>query len=537
MQKFCKQILLFILFLSCERKPASEPKGTFLLEGPEGKEAVIYRVVKAGMGGRHAEYLPHVKVGTNVSIPLEAGHYLIANECSSFPFEHKASGESRIKLSNVRLDVATVPVPPPTATGNEDLPEKDRKDSNIDPSELQDMIAVSCIDPIEERRQEWTTKLDFQLFAKESRIWIGGRLFKFGNEGKVLPPHMAIKLYPVLVQAPGAGLETRVFFTAEQGLKGENNPIFYGRVGRQVWLPMGNYIMEVNGSRRKLAVGIPQSTVIRLGILRIESPTQFPMEERLKQGAPPIFAYLNEGVLLNLNTDYLMLPGEYSVNIEGTDVKAKYVVSEGEKTVVHTRGAVIENPPCPEKYKSCKIPPRITLHADKAPYVLMTVEPNTPFLVLDGKYEFGVEGTRGVLKNLEPSEKGVTRESLARVKINWEVRPSTSRVRTDLVRLESMGGANSGRTLDLLFSKPEEVYVPAGHYQLTYFVGDPALERSKTRVDVHVNSSETREVIVPIYTEKGTGGRNDMAQTGNRGEKENQDSPQELPSQLVPLRR
>jgi hypothetical protein len=130
--------------------------------------------------------------------------------------------------------------------------------------------------------------------------------------------------------------------------------------------------------------------------------------------------------------------------------------------------------------------------------------------------------------------------------INWQLRPAQGRYRTELVRLESKGASGFGKSLDLLFHKPHEVLVPAGNYDLTYFLGDPLLERSKTRQSLVLEPGQTREVTVPVYvgiTEpvapeklRGTTLRG-ISRKNEQGGESQVNPAVSLPKKLVPLRR
>jgi hypothetical protein len=264
-----------------------------------------------------------------------------------------------------------------------------------------------------------------------------------------------------------------------------------------------------------------------------------------------VFVYIDTGALLNMNTDYLVFPGSYTVSIEGSEVQDVFQVESGKETVIKTFAARVDVPDCPDTEKGCRNAPRITIHREQKPYALMTVEPRLPFLLLEGNYEYGVEGLRGIKRSLSKRSGSLAGEPLARVRFKWDVRPAQGRFRTDLVRIESRGQNTFGRSLDLLFHKPDEVYVPAGNYDLTYFVGDPLAERSKSRQSLLLEPGQTREALIPIYVEKvsrSDDGRNvsiqDAAQVraGAKGKKtsaseEDPASAPALPKSLTPLRR
>jgi hypothetical protein len=56
--------------------------------------------------------------------------------------------------------------------------------------------------------------------------------------------------------------------------------------------------------------------------------------------------------------------------------------------------------------------------------------------------------------------------------------------------------------LDLLFHQPGELVAPPGNYELTYFVGDPAAERSKVRRTLSLAQGTTASLEVPLFNDK-----------------------------------
>lgn len=180
----------------------------------------------------------------------------------------------------------------------------------------------------------------------------------------------------------------------------------------------GRYQVEVNGSKQIINVKASSSQNIKLGVIRIASPKNFPIEERLRSGGQPIFAYINEKVLFRLNTDYPVFPGKYRVTLEGAEIEKYVTVNEDQVNEVKTRGVQILSPPCLEKYEKCRPPSRVTIHINRMPFILMSVLTDMPFLVFDQKYEYGIEGIKGIFKNLSTSEESVRTDKLGRVKIN-----------------------------------------------------------------------------------------------------------------------
>jgi hypothetical protein len=511
-------------------------KQKLILDAPKDVELLVYRQV--GKNGQRV-MSPMGLIRGGEPIEIDAGHYLIANECSGFEFKQGLDkptkiplrrlsfvlhGEKGISPSETSASTAVeenVAVPLPVDTPTSGLESSQTSDSPplepaVDAAQAQivsssknsspvSAVHTMCIDPLDGQRNEWSNRRDFDLLPGTTEIRVGGRLIKFENHGETSEKY-SVDLYPVTIVSNFTDIEARFYLTPEEKDQKSENSVIGLPANGSTWLMPGEYALEVNGTRRKLQIEKDALTEVSVGVLRVEMPKNFPMEDRLKAGGQPVFVYLDTGALLNLDTDYLVFPGNYTVSIEGSEVQDVFTVEGGEKTIVKTFAARIDSPVCSDSAKGCRNPPRITIHRDQKPYALMLVEPKLPFLLLEGTYEYGVEGMRGIKRNLQRKPDALAGEPLARVRIKWDVRPTQGRNRTDLVRIESRGTNVFGRSLDLLFHKPEEIYVPSGSYDLTYLVGDPLLERSKSRMSLSLEPGQTREVVVPLYLEKANKG-------------------------------
>lgn len=573
-------------------------KQTLTLDAPAAVELVVYRQV--GQAGRRV-MSPVGLIRGGQSIELAEGTYLVGNECSGYEFQQTKNRPTKIPVRRLNLTLhgeqVVTPASQQTAgvqqnsTPDENSAESDSKEAEaaqdaaesaeapseksskkLQPSASADkiegkppegsspqtkdksaepkgLVHTMCIDPLDQHRNQWDNRRTFDILPGTTELRIGGRLVKVENHGETADP-LSLDLYPVLISSEFPAIHARFYLAPEEKDPKTEISVVGAEANSTTWLLPGNYSLEVNGTRRKMNVEKGSRTEITVGVLRIEMPETFPIEDRLKAGGQPVFVYLDTGALLNLNTDYLVFPGSYTVSIEGSEVQDVFQVESGKETVIKTFAARVDVPACPDNEKGCRNPPRITIHRDQKPYALMTVEPRLPFLLLEGNYEYGVEGLRGIKRSLNKRGSSLSGEPLARVRFKWDVRPAQGRFRTDLVRIESRGQNTFGRSLDLLFHKPDEVYVPAGNYDLTYFVGDPLAERSKSRQSLLLEPGQTREAVIPIYVEKSTrteDGRNPSVQdsaTNRTGVKSKKPTPAEdavaspaLPKSLTPLRR
>lgn len=486
--------------------------------GLEGQEIGIYKI-REDVAKKQKIYIPVAKLRSGREILLENDDYMLANECSGLALLHDK--DRVVTLTKVHLETTSEK---PT-------------------------LMTACVDPIDEHHSTWTDRADFSFLPGEVRFYVGG--LPIVNELKVvpLPPVVTLRLFPLSVSAMDSTQSEKFFVSPEfPDSPQTEGVVISAKVGEALWLLPGNYGLEVNGSRRKISIDQNRHTEVPLGIIRIETPPGFPIAGKaFKAGddVQPVFAYINESVLFNLNNDYYVFPGNYLVSIAGSDVKSQFKVEAGKKTTIKTRGAQINLPPCSEGKGACKNPPKITIHTDRSSYALMTVDPGVPFLVFDGlSYQYGVEGTRGLLRDLATSLDGVKKETLAHVHIIWEPKVTERKTRAELVRFESRGTTNFGKTLDLLFHKPDNLFAPPGTYHLTYNLFVSGSEPGKVRLDAVLRENETFEIKVPIYSEKsdsaalnqagGSDASSGISRQGSMGGASGEGT-QKIPSKLVPI--
>lgn len=472
-------IFIILLFISCKKISSNEGKQYFIFLGIDNKDVTIYKVTKNDNGKK--VYYPLMKLLTNSKVLLPAGSYLLANECSSYEFSNDGMHEQKVVLSKLSLTF------------------NNKKNEFLNLS--QNTYNSFCIDPIDGQEHWFTNKTEFDVLPGKNVISVSGR----NVELNLHPEYYSVKkiqLWPLTLSSP-INTDSSKFFSLPLELSSnEKKFVISSPVNSTVWLQKGKYQIEVNGSKQIIDIKDFTNHEIKLGVIRIASPKKFPNFDRLKLGGQPIFAYINEKVLFRLDTDYPVFSGNYRVTLEGSEIEKFVTVTENLVSEIKTRGAQIISPPCLEKDEKCHPPSRITLHINHMPFVLMTVMTDMPFLVFDQKYEYGIEGIKGIFKNLGTSEESVKTDTLGRVKIKWETKYTSGNIKTDFVRFESRSSNVFGKSIDLMYFKPDEIYLPEGDYWLSYFIGEQNLILPKTRIDVSLVGGSTREITVPVYTQK-----------------------------------
>jgi hypothetical protein len=483
-----------------------EPTKNLTLDAPSEVELVLYR--QSGAGEKKV-LTPVTLLKGGESIVIEPGDYMLANECSGYVFKQGPERVTKIPVRRLSLVLHGEPEAQSERTNYADAlaevpgslmdnSNSPSKGESTPPNSLAPLVHTQCRDPLDGQKSEWTNRRVFELLPGDTELKIAGKSYQVKNFGET-SENISVDLYPVKILSEFGASETRFYITATDVESKSGHPVIGVPANGSTWLLPGQYSIEVNGSRKKLSIEKGAITEVSVGVIRVEIPADFPIEQRLKAGGQPVFVYLDGGALLNPDTDYVVFPGIYTVSIEGSEVQERFEVLEGKRTLVKTFAARVDAPPCPSEVTKCKRSPPITIHKEQKPYALMTVDTGLPFLLLEGSFEYGVEGMRGIKKSLTRRGDKLAVETLARVNINWQLRSAQGRYRTDLVRLESKSSNGFGKSLDLLFHKPNEVLVPAGAYDLTYFLGDPLLERSKSRQLLILEPGQTREVTVPVY--------------------------------------
>ena len=512
-----------ILFFWAYSHAVASSEAKVKLSGALGSSVDIYRVTGTGLRTVDpGQMLPLGTIATGKSYAFPVGSYYAVNSCSSFFFELKAQSEFVIHLRRAvfELEKSTkfrffdsfAPNSKDSTDGvwstlwPQHTGDAMVENMSVGKERIRNFLPVECIHPLTAEREAWSNVETFDLLPGQVSLTLGGRHLVPDGLTNVADP-IRFSLVPLVVASQIAGLTADFFVAPAPGSSGlkehEVGSVVAAPVGSLLWLLQGSYVLELNGSRREVNLDGKNGLGLSLGAIEIRTPSEFPMKERLRLGGGPPFAYINDGVLFAMDTPYLVFPGNYSVSLEGGDMRSSVEVFSTELTRLRTRGARLNMPSCEAgQGTACGRPPNVTLHFKQRPFVLMTVEPNVPFLVLEDDYEYGIEGMRGVLKKLGTSDRKAAEETLARVHFVWQVQQAAPRVRTDLVRLESKDEKIYGKSLDFLFNQPREVYVPPGSYELTYLVGDPLLERPKTRRALQLTAGSTTEVIIPIYSDK-----------------------------------
>lgn len=481
--------LFFTVVLLKPSYSLSGSSGYLYFRGFKNKEVLLFKVTSDPNGFQ--KKTPLLRLSTNSKVLLPKGKYVLANECSFYEFDHGDKNDSPtvIYLSHLQLKFSgRLPT-------KEELIEKNQ------------IINSRCYNLFESKQTASENQDEFDILPGKNNIFISGKNFLFDLKPQEFKD-FTLDLSSVSLSSSFENqfhpfFATPIIDSADKNKKiSDNNHVLSAPVNGKIWLYPGKYKFEVNGTTRDIELKNNEEQSIVLGSLKIVSPKNFPFEKRLQSGVQPIFVNINTDVLYQLDTDYVVFPGEYTLNFNNSKISKKVVVLENQESVIKTYGAQIDSPACPADVPVCRVSPNITIHVDKEAFDSMIIPAGVPFLVFDGNYQYGVEGVRGILKNLIVSSDSTNIQKLGHVKLNWHKTPASGKQRTNFVRFESHGGGLSGKSLDLLFSKPNDIYLPEGSYLLTYYTSDLSSGSSpKVRQEVSLVDKGTQELTVPLYVQ------------------------------------
>lgn len=465
-------------FVSCHHYTNLDEGQYLYFEGLDKKEALLSKIEDLKNGKRN--YIPLKRVFTNSKINLPSGHYLLSNECSSYEFTQESNRPKHIQMSRLQLNLT-----------NEAYQTEQIQDEN-------QVVPSVCYNILNQREYSYKNRIQFDILPGENHIFVSGKNLDFTLEPEKFQD-LKFDLSSLSLLSTNENLESPHFFVVSQSEK--KQILVSAPINGNIWLFPGKYSVEVNGTKKSLSLASHEFLKINLGMVQVDAPKNFPFQDRLKLGGQPISAFLDDKVLIRLNTSYPVFAGKYKINLEGSELDKVVDVEENKLSVVKTLGSLIRAPDCVSKGTGCVPPSKITIHENKLPFILMVEPVDQPFLVFEGKtYQYGVEGVKGIFKSLPTSSESVRSETLGLVNIKWEIRYTNSFNSTEFVRFESKGPNLFGKSVDLSFFKPSEVYLPEGDYWLTYYLGDAISQSApKVRNEVNLSYGGTRDIVIPVY--------------------------------------
>jgi hypothetical protein len=507
-------LLMFsIFFQSCTLFAPKPAKQTLSLKGPAGLGAFLFR--KQSLHNTSHSLIPKNRVKAQETVELEVGRYLLVEDCSKMEFDLTPHSPLEIHLSQLQLHLSHSTSESLDSTANE---EETVSQSLLPPQAAGVKALVRCEDPIDEHPLQFTHRTQFTLLPGTTQIQVSGHMSTFtadAHRSSLVEEHLT----PVRFRIPeGTTSHTTVYFsqwnptskavessppnTESHSPSSEEMELFSVNTNDVLWLREGQYYLELNGSSSKISITKGHPEVIELGAFTVHMPKGFPMELRKKLGGGPVFINSAQGALFDLDKVHLLFPGVYRLFLENSDISTTAEVKTGEWAQLETTGMLVAPPQDPSIAENPNI--KITIHKKGNSYAAHTVLAGMPFLVFDSDYQVGVEGVRGVNRDIDAKLGSWKQVQLGRLKLNWEQLVS-ARGKTDLVRVEAASpesGAINGKSLDLLFGKAQEVYLPEGEYRLTSYFQDFSGDRSKTSQSFQISAHRTAELRLPVYIDK-----------------------------------
>ncbi|MBX9704181.1 MAG: hypothetical protein K2X39_08520, partial [Silvanigrellaceae bacterium] len=197
------KIILFlslILIISCKEKSIDSKKYLFEFRGPQGKEAVLYKIEALKKTSR--AFLPIQRITTGEKILLPKGRYFIANQCTSFEFEHSRS--QKIVLGSLKLQLSGK------------LAEEDPEFSQ------NNTLSVVCIDPFDKKEHWFQNKTELDILPGKNSLFVGGRKIEL-KAAMDSPVKEVLNLNSVTLKSPSTSTINHFFISSLNSAHMENN--------------------------------------------------------------------------------------------------------------------------------------------------------------------------------------------------------------------------------------------------------------------------------------------------------------------------
>ena len=263
-----------------------------------------------------------------------------------------------------------------------------------------------------------------------------------------------------------------------------------------MWLLPGAYKIEINGTKVNVNVYQSKKNKVTLGAIKVKSPSYLNEEIYNENLNSPYLVKLNKNVLLSLNEPYNVIPGKYRLEIEDSRISKVVEVLPEQLSTIETEYISISFP----KLKDEDHHPYLQIYQKGQHLYAYKTQIKKPFLVFKGEsYFYSIVGLRGIFSKLKLDSRI---NNLSKLTLDWEKKYSQVKIRTELVKIEGKKDTTWGRSLDLINSKPKELYLPPGEYSLSFFSIDKTGEKHKTKRDFFLKPSEQKTLSIPLYFEK-----------------------------------
>lgn len=252
-------IIFIFIIVSCH-KSSQVGQGQFLyFEGLNNKEALLSRVVLENSGKRNI--IPLARIFTNTKVALPPGNYMLSNDCSSYEFKQEKNEPTRVFLSHLQLDLLG------------DIPTQDEiKDTT-------QVIQSLCYNVINQREYSYKNKVQFDILPGKTSIFISGKYLDFNVKPDAFE-NLSLDLISLSLLSSSLDKETQNFYIVSQSE--QKKIVMSAPINGKVWLFPGQYQVEVNGTKKNIALQTKIFHKIQLGTLQVMAPKNFPFEKRMQ---------------------------------------------------------------------------------------------------------------------------------------------------------------------------------------------------------------------------------------------------------------
>ncbi len=255
----------------------------------------------------------------------------------------------------------------------------------------------------------------------------------------------------------------------------------------------GEYRIELNGSKESVKVKEGESVSLSTSTISVNVSEHIPLALSKKVLGKPQYVELNNHHWLNLNEEYLILPGEIELKLSGSLKPNKFLVPEKQRFVAHTNSITVNFKCKPWDYK-CLAQKKIFLYKKDSAFPFAIGNSDIALLYFEKEAYVSLQGSKKVKYHLSNKKKD---HSLNAGYINFVPNyKSRSQYFTDLTRIETVSKNFSGDSIDFPLGSANKIPLITGLYSLAQYNstvrGD--FDRKKNQFRFYVSKDKMRTI-------------------------------------------
>ena len=457
-------IIFFLLAVNSCVSPSNS--GNLLIQSPSEGTYELYRISSESP----LQLISESRGSYNVRESLEVGQYLIMADCSYKTVIIKPNEE--IKL--ISHDIEFIK-PSDLGTTNNLTIQCHRFTKNHTTQKIKGRFKLKVLDGSHEILVAMKPlHFDFAKLSPE-------------QEPSIIRQQLsAIRVQPI----EGFDAPSKYFISPVSELLSITN---FQKSSEWFLLLAGKYVVELNGSKKEVEIEEGESLSLDTSTVKVDVSKKIPLELSKRVLGKPQFVKLNGDHLLNLNEEYLVLPGDIELQLNGSIRAKNFKIESGQRYVIQTNSVVV-NFKCKAWDYECLGRKKVFLYKKGVSFPFAVGRSDIALLYFEKDAFVSLQGSKNVRYYLSGKKRN-HRLNAGYIKF-VPVYKSRSQYFTDLTRIETISKNFSGDSIDFPITGEHKIPLITGLYSLAQYNstmrGD--FDRQKNSFNFFVSKDKERSV-------------------------------------------